>query len=114
MAIHEECGIFGIHGDALSASDVYYGLFSLQHRGQESCGIATNDDASIECVKGMGLVSDVLSSDKIKNLKGDIAIGHVRYSTAGGSVPENAQPIVTQYSKGTLSIAHNGNLTNAI
>ena len=114
MAIHEECGIFGIHGDALSASDVYYGLFSLQHRGQESCGIATNDDASIECIKGMGLVSDVLSSDKIKNLKGDIAIGHVRYSTAGGSVPENAQPIVTQYSKGTLSIAHNGNLTNAI
>ena len=113
MAIHEECGIFGIHGSEYCASDVYYGLFSLQHRGQESCGIATNDDASIECVKGMGLVSDVLSSDKISNLKGDIAIGHVRYSTAGGSVPENAQPIVTQYSKGTLSIAHNGNLTNA-
>ena len=113
MAIHEECGIFGIHGSKYSVSDVYYGLFSLQHRGQESCGIATNDDASIECVKGMGLVSDVLSSDKISNLKGDIAIGHVRYSTAGGSVPENAQPIVTQYSKGTLSIAHNGNLTNA-
>ena len=113
MAIHEECGIFGIHGSKFCASDVYYGLFSLQHRGQESCGIATNDDASIECVKGMGLVSEVLSSDKIKNLKGDIAIGHVRYSTAGGSVPENAQPIVTQYSKGTLSIAHNGNLTNA-
>ena len=114
MAIHEECGIFGIHGSEYCASDVYYGLFSLQHRGQESCGIATNDDASIECVKGMGLVSDVLSNDKIKTLKGDIAIGHVRYSTAGGSVPENAQPIVTQYSKGTLSIAHNGNLTNAI
>lgn len=114
MAIHEECGIFGVHGSEYCASDVYYGLFSLQHRGQESCGIATNDDASIECVKGMGLVSDVLSNDKIKNLKGDIAIGHVRYSTAGGSVPENAQPIVTQYSKGTLSIAHNGNLTNAI
>ena len=113
MAIHEECGIFGIHGSEYCASDVYYGLFSLQHRGQESCGIATNDDAAIECVKGMGLVSDVLSSDKIKNLKGDIAIGHVRYSTAGGSIPENAQPIVTQYSKGTLSIAHNGNLTNA-
>ena len=113
MAIHEECGIFGIHGSKFCAGDVYYGLFSLQHRGQESCGIATNDDASIECVKGMGLVSEVLSSDKIKNLKGDIAIGHVRYSTAGGSVPENAQPIVTQYSKGTLSIAHNGNLTNA-
>ncbi len=113
MAIHEECGIFGIHGAKDCAVDVYYGLFSLQHRGQESCGIATNDDAAIECVKGMGLVSDVLSSDKIRNLKGDIAIGHVRYSTAGGSVPENAQPIVTQYSKGTLSIAHNGNLTNA-
>ena len=113
MAIHEECGIFGIHGSKDCACDVYYGLFSLQHRGQESCGIATNDDASIECVKGMGLVSDVLSSEKISNLKGDIAIGHVRYSTSGGSVPENAQPIVTQYSKGTLSIAHNGNLTNA-
>ena len=113
MAIHEECGIFGIHGSRDCACDVYYGLFSLQHRGQESCGIATNDDASIECVKGMGLVSDVLSSEKISNLKGDIAIGHVRYSTSGGSVPENAQPIVTQYSKGTLSIAHNGNLTNA-
>ncbi len=113
MAIHEECGIFGIHGSADCASDVYYGLFSLQHRGQESCGIATNDDAAIECVKGMGLVGDVLSHDKISNLKGDIAIGHVRYSTSGGSVPENAQPIVTQYSKGTLSIAHNGNLTNA-
>lgn len=113
MAIHEECGIFGIHGSADCASDVYYGLFSLQHRGQESCGIATNDDATIECVKGMGLVGDVLSHEKISNLKGDIAIGHVRYSTSGGSVPENAQPIVTQYSKGTLSIAHNGNLTNA-
>ena len=113
MAIHEECGIFGIHGSADCASDVYYGLFSLQHRGQESCGIATNDDAAIECVKGMGLVGDVLSHEKISNLKGDIAIGHVRYSTSGGSVPENAQPIVTQYSKGTLSIAHNGNLTNA-
>ena len=114
MAIHEECGVFGIQGDALSAGAVYYGLFSLQHRGQESCGIATTDDElNVRCVKGMGLVSDVLSRDKIQNLKGSMAIGHVRYSTSGGSVPENAQPIVSHYSKGTISIAHNGNLTNA-
>ena len=114
MAIHEECGVFGIQGDALSANAVYYGLFSLQHRGQESCGIATtDDDLNVRCVKGMGLVSEVLSSDKIADLKGSMAIGHVRYSTSGGSVPENAQPIVSHYSKGTISIAHNGNLTNA-
>ena len=79
MAIHEECGVFGIQGDALSAGAVYYGLFSLQHRGQESCGIATTDDElNVRCVKGMGLVSDVLSRDKIQDLKGSMAIGQVR------------------------------------
>ena len=117
MAIHEECGVFGIYGSKDCAGDVYYGLFSLQHRGQESCGIATtslaDNEFDVKCVKGMGLVSDVLSKDKIQSLTGDMAIGHVRYSTSGASVPENAQPIVSHYSKGTISIAHNGNLTNA-
>ena len=117
MAIHEECGVFGIYGSKDCAGDVYYGLFSLQHRGQESCGIATtslnDNEFDVKCVKGMGLVSDVLSRDKIQSLTGDMAIGHVRYSTSGASVPENAQPIVSHYSKGTISIAHNGNLTNA-
>ena len=115
MAIHEECGVFGIHGRENCAGEVYYGLFSLQHRGQESCGIASadTDDYSLKCVKGMGLVSEVLTADKLAELTGDMAIGHVRYSTSGASVPENAQPIVSHYSKGTITIAHNGNLTNA-
>lgn len=115
MAIHEECGVFGIHGRENCAGEVYYGLFSLQHRGQESCGIvsADTDDFTLKCVKGMGLVSEVLTADKLEGLTGDMAIGHVRYSTSGASVPENAQPIVSHYSKGTISIAHNGNLTNA-
>lgn len=114
--IHEECGVFGIYGkDGTDlASVVYYGLFALQHRGQESCGIAINDDASINVVKGMGLVSDFFTKDKLDSLKGTIAIGHVRYSTTGASTADNAQPLVTQYIKGTLSIAHNGNLTNCI
>lgn len=114
MAIHEECGVYGILGSADASRACYYGLFALQHRGQESCGIAVNDDASIKCVKGMGLVSEFFTKDKIADLKGDIAIGHVRYSTTGESSPANAQPLVTQYVKGTLSIVHNGNLTNAI
>lgn len=115
MAIHEECGVFGIHGRENCAGEVYYGLFSLQHRGQESCGIvsADTDGFTLKCVKGMGLVSEVLTADKLEGLTGDMAIGHVRYSTSGASVPENAQPIVSHYSKGTISIAHNGNLTNA-
>ncbi|MCR4688841.1 MAG: amidophosphoribosyltransferase [Saccharofermentans sp.] len=114
MAIHEECGVYGISGSDIASRACYYGLFALQHRGQESCGIAVNDDASIKCVKGMGLVSDFFSKDKLEDLKGDIAIGHVRYSTTGASTVNNAQPLVTQYVKGTLSIVHNGNLTNAI
>src|SRR5574344_448176 len=114
MAIHEECGVYGICGGEAVASLVYYGLFALQHRGQESCGIAINDDASINCLKGMGLVSEFFTPEKLAQLKGSTAIGHVRYSTTGSSTADNAQPLVTQYIKGTLSIAHNGNLTNAI
>ena len=116
QGLHEECGVFGIFDNEKQdvASIVYYGLFALQHRGQESCGIAINDDASITCHKSMGLVSEVFSSEVLASLKGSISIGHVRYSTTGASVPENAQPLVTQYIKGTLSIAHNGNITNCI
>lgn len=114
--LHEECGVFGIYTreETDISSLMYYGLFALQHRGQESCGIAVNDDGTIRCSKAMGLVSEVFTPDKLKELKGSIALGHVRYSTTGASTPENAQPLVTQYVKGTLSIAHNGNLTNCI
>lgn len=114
--LHEECGVMGIYGSDpdQTASLIYYGLYALQHRGQESCGIAINDNGSICCYKDMGLVSDVFTPGKLAELKGSIAIGHVRYSTTGGSVRENAQPLVNKYVKGTLSIAHNGNLTNCI
>ena len=114
--LHEECGVFGIYTreETDVSSLMYYGLFALQHRGQESCGIAVNDDGTIRCTKAMGLVSEVFTPDKLLELKGSIALGHVRYSTTGASTPENAQPLVTQYVKGTLSIAHNGNLTNCI
>ncbi len=113
--LHEECGIFGINnreGSDISAR-MYYGLFALQHRGQESCGIAVRQGDEILCRKGMGLVSEVFRSQELSGMTGSAAIGHVRYSTAGRSIIENAQPIVTQYSKGAFSIAHNGNLTNA-
>ena len=113
--MHEECGVFGIFsrsgGEGISHS-CYYGLFALQHRGQESCGIAVNNDAEIICLKDMGLVGEVFSPDTLDKLQGTIAIGHVRYSTTGASTKENAQPLVTHYVKGTISIAHNGNLTN--
>jgi len=115
-SLHEECGVFGIYGagrDEIS-SLMYYGLFALQHRGQESCGIAVNDDANITCCKDMGLVSEVFTPEVLSELKGTTAIGHVRYSTTGASNVSNAQPLVTHYIKGTLSLAHNGNLTNCI
>ncbi len=113
---HEECGVFGIYDrEGLKIAPlVYYGLFALQHRGQESCGIAINNDGWIRCHKNMGLVSEVFTHDILNTLEGTIAIGHVRYSTTGASVLKNTQPLVTQYVKGTLSLAHNGNLTNAI
>ena len=113
--LHEECGVFGIYGDdsIAPAYACYNGLLALQHRGQESCGISVNDRGVITGHKNMGLVSEVFSNDILDNLKGQIAISHVRYSTAGGSVRENSQPLVMRYVKGTLAIAHNGNLTNA-
>lgn len=115
---HEECGVFGMYdldGNDV-ASTIYYGLFALQHRGQESCGIAvsdTNGPRKVDLLKGMGLVHEVFNQDNISKLKGNIGVGHCRYSTAGDSIPSNAQPLVLNYVKGTLMMAHNGNLINA-
>lgn len=113
MSIHEECGVFGIydaHGNC--ARSTYYGLYALQHRGQEQCGIAAVNDLELTCYKDSGLVGDVFSEPILDNLNGTMAIGHVRYSTTGGSRRENAQPLTLKYVKGSLAVAHNGNLVN--
>ncbi len=116
--LHEECGVFGMYdldGNDI-ASSIYYGLFALQHRGQESCGIAVSDTfgpRKVDLLKGMGLVNEVFNSENLSKLHGNIGVGHVRYSTAGESIPSNAQPLVINYVKGTLMLAHNGNLINA-
>lgn len=117
--LREECGVFGIYdfdGNDV-ASTIYYGLFALQHRGQESCGIAVSDTKGpkgvVKSHKGMGLVNEVFAPEQLDALKGDIGVGHTRYSTAGSSTRENAQPLVLNYVKGTLGLAHNGNLVNA-
>lgn len=114
----EECGVFGIYdldGNNIAPS-IYYGLFALQHRGQESCGIAVSETngpkGRVSSHKGMGLVNEVFNGEILGKLKGDIGVGHVRYSTAGASTRENAQPLVLNYIKGTLGLAHNGNLIN--
>lgn len=118
-ALHEECGVFGMYDfDGKDvASTIYYGLFALQHRGQESCGIAVSDTngpkGKVISYKGMGLVNEVFTQDNLEPMHGDIGVGHVRYSTAGASTRENAQPLVLNYVKGTLGLAHNGNLINA-
>lgn len=119
MSIHEECGVFGaIAKTNLDIGNlVYYGLYALQHRGQESCGIAVTDTCGRRRVlsrKGLGHVDDVFKEETLAELKGNLGVGHVRYSTAGGTRVENAQPLVINYVKGTLAIAHNGNLVNAI
>lgn len=117
--VKEECGVFGIYDfeGREVASTIYYGLFALQHRGQESCGIAVSETSGpkgkVISYKGMGLVNEVFTQDNLEPLKGDIGVGHVRYSTAGASTRENAQPLVLNYVKGTLALAHNGNLINA-
>lgn len=116
--IKEECGVFGIYdldGNDVTSS-IYYGLTSLQHRGQEACGLAVSDTrgpiGNVKFHKDLGLVSEVLRADTLHKMKGDIGIGHVRYSTTGASVAENAQPLVLSYIKGSLALAHNGNLVN--
>ena len=114
MSIHEECGVFGVldpAGDC--ARTTYYGLFALQHRGQEACGIATIQDREMSFHKDLCLVGEVFSPEILDWLGGTMAVGHVRYATTGGSRRENAQPLTLKYVKGTLAVAHNGNLVNA-
>ena len=114
--IHEECGVFGIYENESTnlAQEIYLGLYALQHRGQEACGIAICDDGVILSHKGVGLVSDVFNKESLKNLShSNMAIGHVRYSTTGSNNINNVQPLVVKHLKGNLALVHNGNLTNA-
>lgn len=112
--LHEECGVFGIFGHPEAANLSYLGLYALQHRGQESCGIVSSDGHHLNAHLGMGLVSDVFKNDDVfAQLPGSAAIGHVRYSTAGGNDMKNCQPIMVDYARGSIAIAHNGNLVNA-
>ena len=116
MSIHEECGVFGVIAPApTNVADItYYGLYALQHRGQESCGIVVNDDGVFVSHKDLGLVSEVFSSDILSCLpKGNMAVGHVRYGTTGGTNRNNCQPIEVNHQKGKMALAHNGNLSNA-
>ncbi|MDR3072219.1 MAG: amidophosphoribosyltransferase [Clostridiales Family XIII bacterium] len=116
-SLHEECGIFGIAAPPGAnidpALDTFLGLFALQHRGQEACGIAVNNAGVITCRKNNGLLMEVFNEKILESMPGDSAIGHVRYSTAGGGSVENAQPIAVSHIKGNLALAHNGNLVNA-
>ena len=117
MSIHEECGVFGVYSRTTEdvASLVYYGLYALQHRGQEGCGIVVNEDGVFTSHKGLGLVSEVFTQEEMQKLpKGEIAVGHVRYGTTGGNNLSNCQPIQVNHLKGKLAVAHNGNLSNAL
>ncbi len=116
MSLHEECGVFGVisPGACDVAGLAYYGLYALQHRGQESCGIVINDDGVFSSHKDMGLVGEVFSADALSRLpRGDMAVGHVRYGTTGGTNRSNCQPIEVNHQKGKMALAHNGNLSNA-
>src|SRR2546425_3440823 len=110
---HDECGLFGSWNHAEAANVTYLGLYALQHRGQESAGIAATDGDQFHVEKAMGWVADVFSPERLRRLPGHRAIGHVRYSTAGASNLPNAQPITAATARGPIAIAHNGNLTNA-
>ena len=114
--LREECGVFGIFSPKCEdvAQLTYYGLFALQHRGQEACGIVVNDDGLFNSYKDTGLVSEVFSADRLASLgEGNMAVGHVRYATTGATDRINAQPIVVNHIKGRMALAHNGNLTNS-
>ena len=116
MSIHEECGVFGVFSGRMAdvANISYYGLYALQHRGQESCGIVVNDDGLFASHKDLGLVSEVFSEGILKSLpKGTMAVGHNRYGTTGSTRRSNCQPIEVNHQKGRMAIAHNGNLSNA-
>jgi amidophosphoribosyltransferase len=110
---HDECGVFGIFEHPEAAKMAYLGLYALQHRGQESAGIAITDGEKLTVERGMGQVADIFRKDRLDSLRGHNAIGHVRYSTAGGSQLKNAQPIYVQCHRGEIAIGHNGNLVNA-
>ena len=112
MGLHDECGVVGIFGCENAASLTYFGLISLQHRGQESAGIAVSDGKEIKLHKGMGLVGDVFPKEIFGDLKGSISVGHVRYATAGGRTIENAQPFLNTFKLGSIALAHNGQLVN--
>ena len=117
MAIHEECGVFGVMSTQKEnvAGITYYGLYALQHRGQESCGIVVNDDGVFSSYKDLGLVSEVFSKDTLSHLpEGAMAVGHVRYGTTGGTTRNNCQSIEVNHQKGKMALAHNGNLSNAL
>lgn len=110
---HDHCGVFAVYGHAEASNIAYLGLHALQHRGQESAGIVTSDGEGLFVHRAMGLVQDAFDAERLQELAGHIAIGHVRYSTAGGSHIRNAQPFAVDYARGSLAVCHNGNLTNA-
>ena len=117
MSLHEECGVFGVFGTEPDhvVDLVYYGLYALQHRGQESCGIVVNDDGVFFSRKDLGLISEVFNADTLSRLPtGSMAVGHVRYGTTGGTSRSNCQPIEVNHQKGKMALAHNGNLSNAV
>jgi len=112
--LREECGVFALYGHEEAANLVYLGLYALQHRGQESAGMASSDGRKIHSVRKMGHVADIFTPDVLNQLPGSLAIGHTRYSTSGDTALRNAQPLSVACSKGQVAVAHNGNLTNAI
>src|SRR5271163_5251586 len=109
---HEECGVFGVYGHPEAANLAYLGLYGLQHRGQESAGIVSSNGKSLISHRGMGLVADIFNSEVLGRLEGTAAIGHNRYSTTGSTSLKNCQPLVVEYARGGLALAHNGNLVN--
>ena len=111
--LHEECGVFGVYGVPDAASLAYYGLHALQHRGQEGAGIVSVDDGVFRRIKGEGLVTEVFEEEALRTLMGDMAIGHVRYSTTGGGGIENVQPFLFRHNSGDFALAHNGNIVNS-
>jgi len=110
----EECGVVAVSGHPEAANLAYLGLYALQHRGQESAGLASSDGREVYCVKQMGYIADIFTPEQLAKLRGNVAIGHTRYSTAGSTVLSNAQPFAVACNKGKIAVAHNGNITNAL
>ena len=110
---HDECGVFAVYGHPEAANLAYLGLYALQHRGQESAGIACSNGRDVVCYKSMGHVADIFTPERIGQLHGSMAIGHTRYSTSGDKAVLNAQPFSVACNKGKIAVAHNGNITNA-